>query len=211
MAEMNHRQRTQLNKIRPNKMCWSMAPAKVIYVSKDNINSALGERISDALRQRAPVKQLRDGEYRTRCLRPERHEHGDAHPSMDFDLEKGANCRVCGFKAGLVSLARELGIGPSPVRPVKRFETDQEAIQGLVDERKLRRETTTHFRIGAGVKRQAWAHPLPSGHRRLYRVTYPCNVCGKLLTVTSEDEKTAIRGYVQQEVWGHQACHERRR
>lgn len=43
---------------------------------------------------------------------------------------------------------------------------------------------------------------------RLYKVTYPCSVCGKTLAVTSRDEKEAIKEYMQEHGWSHRACHE---
>ncbi len=131
-----------------------------------NINTELGQQILKALTQRAPIKQLRNGEYRTRCLRPEKHKHGDAHPSMDFNPEKGAICRVCGFKAGLVTMARDLGIDQMTGTKQRRFETEAEAMRALREARKLRPETLDHFGIKADIKRQAWVYPLPSGHKR---------------------------------------------
>jgi len=135
-------------------------------MNQDSINPEFGQRILDALNQRAPIKRVREGEYRTTCLRPERHKHGDAHPSMDFNPEKGAICRVCGFKAGLVTLARELGVDTGTRQKIPKFKTAEEAIRALIDQRKLRTETIAHFGITADVKRQAWTYPLPSGHRR---------------------------------------------
>lgn len=44
---------------------------------------------------------------------------------------------------------------------------------------------------------------------RLYKVTYPCAVCGKMLAVTSRDEKEAIKVHMQDNSWGHKTCHER--
>jgi hypothetical protein len=44
---------------------------------------------------------------------------------------------------------------------------------------------------------------------RLYKVNYPCNMCGKMLIVTSRDEKEAIKEYMKDNGWGHQECHER--
>lgn len=64
----------------------------------------------------------------------------------------------------------------------------------------------------AEVRKQGYA----KGHRkgyaeaeRLYKVTYPCNVCGEMLTVTDRDEKEAIRQYMQEHRWGHRACFEK--
>ena len=45
---------------------------------------------------------------------------------------------------------------------------------------------------------------------RLYKVTYSCSVCGKTLTVTSGDEKEAIKKYIPEHGWGHSTCHERK-
>jgi len=44
-----------------------------------------------------------------------------------------------------------------------------------------------------------------------FKVTYPCTICGKALTVTSQEEKEAIRRYMRENNWGHTACHEQRR
>ena len=63
----------------------------------------------------------------------------------------------------------------------------------------------------AEVREQGYA----KGHRkgyaeaeRLFKVTYPCSVCRETLTVTSRDEKEAIRQYMQEHRWGHIACFE---
>lgn len=135
-------------------------------MNPDNSNHALGERILQALRERAPVKHLKNGEFRTRCLRSDRHKHGDANPSFDFNPERGGICRACGFKGGLVALARELGIDGNAEQKVRRFRTAGEAMRVLMEERKLRPETIAHFGIEADLKRQAWTYPLPSGHKR---------------------------------------------
>jgi hypothetical protein len=124
----------------------------------DQESSDLGQCILVTLRQRASVKQLRSGEYRTRCLRPEKHKHGDAHPSMDFNPEKGAICRVCGFKAGLVTMARDLGIDRMTGTKQRRFETEAEAMRALREARKLHPETLDHFGIKADIKRQSPEH-----------------------------------------------------
>ena len=65
-------------------------------------NSELGQRILQALRERAPVKVVGNNEYRTRCLRPEKHKHADVHPYFDFNPDRGGICRVCGYKAGVL-------------------------------------------------------------------------------------------------------------
>jgi hypothetical protein len=43
-----------------------------------------------------------------------------------------------------------------------------------------------------------------------YKVTYPCSICGKLIEVTTEREKKAIRGYMREHKWGHANCVNRR-
>ncbi len=42
-----------------------------------------------------------------------------------------------------------------------------------------------------------------------FKITYPCSICRKALTVTSQNEKEAIRGYMQQHGWAHSECHKR--
>lgn len=44
---------------------------------------------------------------------------------------------------------------------------------------------------------------------RLYKVTYPCSVCGGMLTVDSVDEKRDIKKYMQENKWVHKECHEK--
>jgi len=64
------------------------------------------------------------------------------------------------------------------------------------------------------VRKRAHAEGYKKGHadaERTYKVTYPCNVCGKMLTVTSRTEKEAVRQYMQEHRWGHEECHEKRR
>lgn len=137
-------------------------------MNRDSRNLELSQQILEALRRRGPIKQVCNGEYRTKCLWPRKHKHGDAHPSLDFNPEKGAVCRVpaCGYKAGLVALARDLGIDPAVAEKVRRFETVKEAMEALAQQRKLRPETISRFQIEADIKRQAWRYPLPSGHLR---------------------------------------------
>ena len=40
----------------------------------------------------------------------------------------------------------------------------------------------------------------------IYKVTYPCSVCGKETEVESDAEKKAIRGYMREHGWGHIDC-----
>jgi predicted transcriptional regulator len=42
--------------------------------------------------------------------------------------------------------------------------------------------------------------------RETFQVTYACSVCGKLMQVTSADEKQAIAGYMRENGWHHVNC-----
>jgi len=42
----------------------------------------------------------------------------------------------------------------------------------------------------------------------MFRVEYPCAICGVIITVKSSQEKEAIASYMQEHRWGHQACHQ---
>ena len=43
----------------------------------------------------------------------------------------------------------------------------------------------------------------------VYKITYPCSICKKIMEVTTEEEKRAIRKFMIDEGWGHAACHDR--
>lgn len=43
-----------------------------------------------------------------------------------------------------------------------------------------------------------------------FKVIFLRTVCGQLLTVITEEEKEAIRGYMRENGWGHTACHNQR-
>jgi len=45
----------------------------------------------------------------------------------------------------------------------------------------------------------------------IYKVTYPCCVCGEIIEITSSEAKQAASQFMQEHRWGHIACHERRR
>lgn len=63
-----------------------------------------------------------------------------------------------------------------------------------------------------GVRKKGYAEGYRKGYaeaERLFKVTYLCSVCRKMLTVTSRDEKEAIKTYMQEHNWGHRACHEK--
>ncbi len=46
---------------------------------------------------------------------------------------------------------------------------------------------------------------------KLYMVSYPCNICGKPIHITSAKAKEAVRGFMIEQGWGHSECHEQRR
>ena len=57
-----------------------------------------------------------------------------------------------------------------------------------------------------------------SGHKTGYseaesalKITYPCNVCGRPVTVKSQNAKEAIRQYMRENGWGHTSCHNQTR
>jgi hypothetical protein len=63
------------------------------------------------------------------------------------------------------------------------------------------------------IRKRGYAEGYTKGYAEaeyLYKVTYPCNVCGKTITVTSGSAKEAINKYMQEHGWGHNSCHERK-
>src|SRR5262249_22779256 len=78
-----------------------------------------------------------------RCLFPERHEHGDEHPSASYNPTKAVwLCRVCGARGGLLDLANHLDV-PRPLRddiPPPRLEDFARA-------RHLTLETLGQFKV----------------------------------------------------------------
>lgn len=78
-------------------------------------HSALTQVILESLESRA----VRHGDefaiegdrVRVRCLEPQKHANGDAHPSAVYSLGKYIVCPVCGLKVGEKRLAEMLGIG----------------------------------------------------------------------------------------------------
>ena len=45
--------------------------------------------------------------------------------------------------------------------------------------------------------------------KNLYLVTYPCNVCGKPMSITTAKAKEAAARFMVEHGWGHTECHER--
>lgn len=66
----------------------------------------------------------------------------------------------------------------------------------------------------ADILKKGHALGYRKGHaeaKSLYQVTYPCKVCGGTLTVTTREEKEAVRQYMREHGWGHSQCIERQR
>lgn len=86
------------------------------------------------------------------------------------------------------------------------------------------KSTTDVLKVGVGlleikvrkekkVRDQAYDEGYGDGSRDaevLYKVTYPCSICGKTLTVMSKKEKDAIKRYMREHGWGHAECIHRR-
>ena len=45
----------------------------------------------------------------------------------------------------------------------------------------------------------------------LYKVMYPCSVCGKPIELDTPEQKEAASTYMTEHGWGHAKCHERKR
>ena len=44
----------------------------------------------------------------------------------------------------------------------------------------------------------------------VFKVTYPCSVCGGMMVVSGAEEKAAITRYMREHGWGHQSCQDKR-
>ena len=47
--------------------------------------------------------------------------------------------------------------------------------------------------------------------KNLYKVPYPCSVCGEPMVITSKKAKEAVMEFMIEHGWGHAKCHERKR
>ena len=62
------------------------------------------------------------------------------------------------------------------------------------------------------AKKQGYEEGFEKGYEEaeeLYKVTYPCKVCRKMITVTNKNVKEAIRRYMLQHGWVHTSCSNR--
>jgi len=59
------------------------------------------------------------------------------------------------------------------------------------------------------VRDQAYDEGYEKGYEEAesrYKVTYPCEICGKMIVVMSTKQKEAIRRYMLKYGWGHADC-----
>jgi len=62
----------------------------------------------------------------------------------------------------------------------------------------------------AELKKQGYTKGYKKGYadaESVFRITYPCNVCGKTMIVAGDVAKETIRGYIRDNYWGHTECH----
>jgi len=62
------------------------------------------------------------------------------------------------------------------------------------------------------VRDQAYDEGYEKGYEeaeKLYKVTYPCKICRKMIAVTDKNVKEAIRRYMLQHGWVHTSCSNR--
>ncbi|TMB22085.1 MAG: hypothetical protein E6J71_06895 [Deltaproteobacteria bacterium] len=79
-------------------------------MNRDDFDPDFLVRLEAAIRAR-DAHELPSGELAFRCVRPEEHEHGDAHSSCRWNRTKAVfNCDVCGVHGGAVDLARWLNV-----------------------------------------------------------------------------------------------------
>lgn len=63
----------------------------------------------------------------------------------------------------------------------------------------------------AEIRKQGHAEGYKRGYAEAegtYKVIYHCNVCRKVVAVTSTNAKEAIKQYMEEQGWGHKECHE---
>ncbi len=82
------------------------------------------------------------------------------------------------------------------------------------------KSTADVLKIGVGLlevkvskekeaRRQGYEQGFEKGYEEaenLYKVTYPCRVCGKEIVVTGDHVKRAIKTYMREHGWGHTNC-----
>jgi len=109
--------------------------------------------------------------------------------------------------------------------PTVSFRVSKELYDRLEEVKKAEDKSNTDvLKVGMGLlavkvshekeaRRQRYEEGLKKGYEKaesLYSVTYPCKVCREITTVTSAQEKEAIKGYMHANEWGHTDCINRR-
>ncbi len=109
--------------------------------------------------------------------------------------------------------------------PTVSFRISKELYERLEAVKEAEGKSTTEvLKVGVGLlevkvskekeaRRQGYEQGFEKGYEEaenLYKVTYPCSICGKTLTVTGKKEKEAVRRYMREHRWGHVECINRR-
>ena len=76
------------------------------------------------------------------------------------------------------------------------------------------------LKVGLGILKldsekedKAYRRGYDKGYKKAeneFKVTYPCSVCGKIMSLDSEDERRAAAEYMKAHGWAHHECHEKR-
>ena len=109
--------------------------------------------------------------------------------------------------------------------PTVSFRTNKELYDRLQTVKKAEGKSTADvLKVGLGIlevkvgkekeaRRQGYEEGFEKGYeeaKALYKVTFPCSVCGKTIEVTAKGTKEAIRRYMVEHGWGHADCINRR-
>jgi len=109
--------------------------------------------------------------------------------------------------------------------PTVSFRTNKELYDRLQTVKKAEGKSTADvLKVGLGLlevkvgkekeaRRQGYEEGFEKGYEEaqaLYKVTFPCSVCGKAIEVTAKATKEAIKGYMRERGWGHADCINRR-
>lgn len=100
--------------------------------------------------------------------------------------------------------------------PVVSFRVKQEVYQQLQELlAKSGKSIGDFFREALKVQQADTKEAYLRGHkkgyeeaRKLYRVFYLCSICGGVMEISTLKEKEAAREYMEENRWGHGACHQ---
>lgn len=76
---------------------------------------------------------------------------------------------------------------------------------GIIEAR-MKEEGEVRKKVYADGRKERYAEA-----EGLYRVTYHCSICRKMIELTSKKAKQAASEYMQEHDWGHKACHQKKR